>query len=268
MGGIRFEAIGPVAVVGLDSPPFHPLDRAMVRRLGELLVQCAQDDALRVLVIHGTGDKAFSAGSDLAELRTLIAHGPDALAAKFAQDESVFGALARFPKPTIAAVEGAAMGGGLELAVCCDWIVASRAARFGLPEVKLGVFPGSGGTVRVTRRIGDGRARQMMLLGDPIDADTAERWGLVNQLCEPGQALGDARRLAVRLARGPALAMQLCKQALDAASEHGEQEALALARRHAVDLGASADLAEGLRAFDEKRHPRFGASKIHRPPDA
>jgi enoyl-CoA hydratase/carnithine racemase len=192
----------------------------------------------------------------------LIQQGHAALSAKFAQDEAVFSALARFPKPTVAAIEGAAVGGGLELAVCCDFVVASMTAKLALPEIRLGVFPASGGTVRVTHRIGPARARRMMLLGDSIDAATAHAWGLVDELCGEGAAAVEAGRLAARLAAGPALAQQGCKAALDAALDLDEAGALAVSNEWAVALGFSGDLAEGLRAFDEKRKPVFGTDRI------
>jgi enoyl-CoA hydratase/carnithine racemase len=170
----------------------------------------------------------------------------------------VFGALAHCPKPTVAAIEGAAIGGGLELAVCCDFVVAARTAKLGLPEIRLGVFPGSGGTVRVTQRIGPARARRMMLLGDAIDAQTALSWGLVDEVCEAGEALATAMTLAARLAAGPALAQEGCKLAIAGASHADEDAALDIAQGWSVRLGFSPDLAEGLRAFDEKRAPAFG----------
>lgn len=262
MGQLTLRVDAGVARITLDAPPMNTLDRPMVARLGELLAQCARDASVRALVLHGAGSHAFSAGSDLDELRSLIAGGREALAAKFAQDRAVFGALAEFPKPTVAAIEGAAIGGGLELAVCCDLVVAGRSARLGLPEIKLGVFPGSGGTVRVTRRIGPGRARRMMLLGDPIDASQALDWGLLDELADDGAALDAASRLATRLAQGPALAQQGCKLAIAAALDRDESQALDLCERWAVELGFSRDLAEGLAAFDEKRRPAFGRDAV------
>lgn len=262
MGTVHFNPEGPVARLTLDAPPMNTLDRAMVAQLAELLQRCEDDTAIRAILLQGAGGRAFSAGSDLVELRDLIRQGRAALSAKFAQDEAVFSKLARLPKPTVAAIEGSAVGGGLELAVCCDFIVASRSAKLALPEIRLGVFPGSGGTVRVTRRIGPARARQMMLLGDFVPADTAHAWGLVDELCEEGAAVAQASRLAARLAGGPPRAQQGCKAALDAALDLDEASALKVAGEWALSLGFSADLAEGLRAFDEKRKPVFGAEPI------
>ncbi len=257
MGQVQLCVEAGVARITLDAPSMNALDRDMVTRLGLILASCQADDTVRALVLQGAGSHAFSAGSDLAELRGLIAQGHDALAAKFTQDDTVFSALAHFPKPTVAAIEGAAVGGGLELAACCDLIVCSRNAKLALPEIRLGVFPGSGGTVRVTRRIGPGRARRMMLLGDAIEAQAGLDWGLVDWLCEAGEAASVAMALATRLASGPRQALEGCKASVNAAMDQDERAALALARQWAVDLGFSEDLAEGLRAFDEKRRPVF-----------
>jgi enoyl-CoA hydratase/carnithine racemase len=258
MGQIQMQRHDGVAQFTLDAPPMNPLDRAMIGQLETLLAQCRDDPTVRSLVLHGAGARAFSAGSDLNELRTLIAQGREALAAKFAQDHHVFGALAHFPKPTLAAIEGLAAGGGLELAVCCDLVIAGRGARLSLPEIHLGAFPGSGGTVRVTRRVGPGRAHRLMLLGEPVDAPTALGWGLVDELTDDGAALDQALRLAARMAQGPARAYQGCKESLAAALDGPDDAAHGIARRWAVELGFSDDLTEGLRAFDEKRRPRFG----------
>lgn len=257
MDPVNLEKKDGVARLELAAPPMNTLTRAMVTRLAERLDDCRADRAVRAVLLHGAGTRAFSAGSDLLELRGLIEQGQAALAAKFVQDMEVFGALAHFPKPTIAALEGTAMGGGLELAAGCDFIVAARGARLALPEIRLGVFPGSGGTVRITQRIGPARARRLMLLGDPIDAATAQSWGLVDEICEDGAALATASRLAQRLAAGPAQGYEGCKAAIDAALEGSEARALEVARDWAVRLGFSDDLAEGLRAFEARRAPRF-----------
>jgi enoyl-CoA hydratase len=258
MGSVALHIDVGIARLVLDSPPMNTLDRAMVGQLESHLQACSLDDAVRVVLLHGSGQRAFSSGSDLGELRDLMTAGRDALRGKFEQEQRVFGALANFPKPTVAAIEGAAIGGGLELAVCCDFIVVAQGARLALPEIRLGVFPGSGGTVRVTRRIGASRARRMMLLGDPLDAATALQWGLVDDVCEDGVAVSTALALAQRMEKGPQQALRACKACIAAAVNEDEAAALALSNAHAVDLGFSADLREGLAAFDEKRKPVFG----------
>ncbi len=258
MGQVNLETSGGIACIELASPPMNTLTRPLVTRLGELLADCRADPGVRVLLLRGAGLRAFSAGSDLNELRELVATGEAALARKFEQDMDVFGQVAHFPKPTIAAIEGAAIGGGLELAAGCDFIIASRSSRLSLPEVHLGAFPGSGGTVRITQRIGAARARRMMLLGDAVDAETAQAWGLVDEVCDEGKALASALQLGQRLAAGPAQAYEGCKAAIEAAVASDEAAALELAARWAVRLGLGEDVAEGLRAVQERRAPRFG----------
>jgi enoyl-CoA hydratase len=254
MGTISLERVGGVAVITLENPPVNALTRAMIAALGAQLAALADDAGVRSVALRAAGTRAFCAGSDLHEFPALL-QTPGAMAAKFDKDGMVFGSLAHFPKPTIAAIAGVAFGGGLELAACCDLIVAAPDARFALPEIALGAFPGSGGTVWVTRRIGFARAHEMMMLGEPIDAGTALAWGLVNRLTE--DVFAAAFALAQRLAAGPAHALQRCKQALGAAVDSPEQEALALSRRYAEEIAASADLREGLQAFHERRPPRF-----------
>ncbi len=257
MGQVNVVKAQGIARIELASPPMNTLTRPIVTQLDQALADCRADQAVRVVLLHGAGPRAFSAGSDLVELRQLIATGRDALARKFEQDMDVFGQLAHFPKPTIAAIEGAAIGGGLELAAGCDFIVAARSSRLALPEIHLGAFPGSGGTVRITQRIGPARARRMMLLGDAIDTAQAQVWGLVDELCDDGAAMDVAMGLAQRLAAGPVMAYEACKAAIDAAVESSEASALQLAARWAVRLGYSEDVAEGLRAIEERRAPRF-----------
>jgi enoyl-CoA hydratase/carnithine racemase len=162
-----------------------------------------------------------------------------------------------FPRPTIAALNGLAYGGGLELAVCCDLIVADAGARLALPEIKLGVLAGTGGTVRVARRVGEGRAKELMFLGEPIDAETARAWGLVNRVVPTGQALAAALEWAAILASRPGRALELCKQAIDLALDLPEDEALARTLPISAAVFRTADCREGVRAFFAREPPRF-----------
>lgn len=245
-----------VAVVTLDNPPLNLVSIEMTAALEGLLDAFAEDPAIRVLVLTGSGERAFCAGSDVTEFRTLT--GPaEVLERKLIGENRAYSKLAAFPKPTIAAVQGVALGGGLELAVCCDLIVVEEGVKLGLPEIKLGWFPGSGGTVRVTRRIGEARAKEMMFFGEPIDAQTALRWGLVNRVVAHSQALATARGLAERLAVGPNLALQLCKRAIGASFDVTEEQAVGEALRLSDQAFRSADAKEGIRAFFAKEPPRF-----------
>ena len=214
-----------VAVVTLNNPPLNVVTLELTRALERTLDRLAADPAARVLVMTGAGERAFCAGSDIKEFPALMASG-SVVDRKMRKENETYSKLAGFPKPTIAAVAGLALGGGLELAVCCDLIVVEETARLALPEIKLGVFPGSGGTVRVTRRVGAGRAKEMMFFGEPIAAATALAWGLVDRVVPPGEALTTACRMAAELAQRPNRALQICKQAIGLAFDVSEDEAI------------------------------------------
>jgi enoyl-CoA hydratase/carnithine racemase len=252
---IRVAVEDEVGVLTLDNPPLNLVTLELTRRLGAALERLAADPGVRALVVTGAGDRAFCAGSDVGEFAAVL---DDVVARKLARENEVFGQLRDFPRPTLAALNGLAYGGGLELAVCCDLLVAGADVRLALPEVKLGVFPGSGGTVRVTRRVGVGRAKELVLLGEPIDAPTALAWGLVNRVVPPGHALATALALARVLASArPGRALELAKRAIDLA--HDATEADAVARTLPLSDAAfrSDDCREGVRAFFAKDTPRF-----------
>ncbi len=256
MGRIVFDISGGVATVTISAPPMNALTMAMRAELAERLLTFERDDAVRAIVLRGDGPKAFCAGFDVNEITASLGSAERTLA-QFQADAVLFDRLAHCPKPTLAVVEGVALGGGLELAVCCDFIMAGERARFGLPEIKLGAIPAAGGTLRVTRLIGPVRARQLMLLGDPIDATTALDWGLIARVV-PQEALAqESGAFAQRLATAPARAMQYAKRAIVVAQDSDEQTALTLARAYAAQLATSADLAEGVRSFLERRSPQF-----------
>ena len=253
---VRQELADGVAVLTLDNPPLNLVTLELTRRLDEALDRLAVDPACRVLILTGAGERAFCAGSDVKEFPDLMAPGR-AVAVKMIKENLVYSKLDDFPRPTIAAVRGLAMGGGLELAVCCDLILVEEGTRLALPEVDLGVFPGSGGTVRVTRRIGEGRAKEMMFTAAPIDASTALGWGLVNRVVAQGRVLEEARALAARIAAKPAMALRLCKEAVDLAFDTTENEAI---QRSLALIGRAfegPEIREGVAAFLGKRPPRW-----------
>jgi enoyl-CoA hydratase len=251
---IHTQVESGVAILTLDNPPLNLVTLELTRRLRAVLDRLADDPAARVLVVTGAGTRAFCAGSDVSEFPSVA---DDVVRKKLAPENEAYSRLDDFPKPTIAALNGLAYGGGLELAVCCDLIVAGANVRLALPEVKLGVLPGSGGTVRVTRRVGEGRAKELMFTGDPIDAETARSWGLVNRVVPPGNALAAALELARALAERPNRALQLIKAAADLAHDTTEDEAV----RRTLALSAIAfrtdDAGEGVRAFFAKETPRW-----------
>jgi enoyl-CoA hydratase/carnithine racemase len=251
---VRTAVTDGVAVLTLDNPPLNLVTLELTRRLGEALTALAGDPAVRVVVVTGAGRRAFCAGSDVREFPGVV---EDVVGRKLRRENEVFGQLDDFPRPTVAALNGLALGGGLELAACCDLLVAGADVRVGLPEVKLGVIPGSGGTVRVARRVGEGRAKELIYLGEPIDAPTALAWGLVNRVVPPGEELAVALAVARTLAAGPPEALRLAKQAVDVAFDTTEDQAIARSLALSDRVFRSADCREGVRAFLAKEPPRF-----------
>jgi enoyl-CoA hydratase/carnithine racemase len=247
-------SLGPVAELTLDNPPLNLVTGELTRELGAALRRVATERQVRVLVVTGAGERAFCAGSHVAEfegLRGRVGEG------KLLLEKAVYRQLADLAVPTIAAIEGAALGGGLELALCCDLRVASERATLGMPEVRLGVIPGSGGTQRLPRVVGPARAKELILSGEIVDAATAERYGLVNRVVPAGQAMSAARELAATIAaRGP-FAVREAKRLIDSAMETELDAGLAAELDASERVFSSNDMIEGATAFFEKRPPEF-----------
>lgn len=253
---IKIEKRGRVALLVLNNPPMNVVTLDLTRQMGEALANLAADPDVGALILTGEGDRAFCAGSDIKEFPGLV-EKQAIVSTKLRFENKTYGEVAHFPKPTIAAIKGLALGGGLELAAGCDFLIASEVSRLGLPEIKLGGFPGSGGTVRVTRRIGLARATEMMLLGDMIDAQTALAWGLLNRVVPAGQVRAVAIEIGERLAAGPAQAMYACKLALRDAIDYPEPEAIAGSLKLSEALSQTRDFSEGVHAFASKRPAQF-----------
>ena len=248
-GLVEVEA-GVVTIIRLNNPPLNLVSLRMTEALAAALASVERDEAVRAVILAGTGDRAFCAGSDIKEFPSL--HGRVA-EGKLIEENAAFNRLAALPVPTIAAIEGSALGGGLELALCCDLRVAASTAVLGLPEVGLGVVPGSGGTQRLPRLIGLARAKELIMLGEIIDATTALGFGLVNRVVPRGRAEPTARELAERMAsRGPVAireAKRLLATTLDGSLAAGQSDELAASER----VFSSEDMLEGATAFVEKR---------------
>ncbi len=254
MSPIRSERSGGVVTFTLDRPEaLNALDAALLGELVERLEALDGDAALRCLILTGAG-RAFAAGADI---QAMAEHGP-AEAEEFSRlGHRACSALESLAVPTLAAVNGFALGGGCELACACDWIYASEKARFGQPEVALGLIPGFGGTSRLARRVGLAWAKELALTGEPIDAQTALRIGLANRLFAPEELLPGALAAARAVAsRGP-LAVAAAKQLLQEGQDADVRLAHVLEQKAFAALAASEDAREGKRAFLEKRDPAF-----------
>lgn len=247
---------GPVSVLRLENPPLNLVTLELTAQLGALLGELAEASDVRCVVVAGN-ERAFCAGSDIAEFEALAGR---VVEGKLKQEGEVYGALASLPMPTIAAIEGNALGGGFELALCCDIRIASERALVGLPEVGLGAIPGSGGTQRLTRLVGPGRAKRIIFSGEPIDARTAAEWGLIEGVVGSGKAEEEARTLAEVIARRGPVAVREAKRLIDAATDVDLATGLAAELDASERVFSSTDLLEGARAFFEKRPPRFGGS--------
>jgi enoyl-CoA hydratase len=247
------DALEPVALLTLDRPAqLNALSFDLVAQLGELLAVLDADPRCRAIVITGSRERAFAAGADIREL---AGQTPQSLheADPFAPLDRI-GHLAT---PVIAAVRGYALGGGCELAMACDMIVAGDDAQFGQPEIQIGVIPGAGGTQRLTRAIGKARAMELILTGRRIGAQEALAMGLVSLVVPAGETVDRALELAGRVAALPPLAVQAAKASVVAASEHPLDEGLRFERRRFEALFATEDQAEGMAAFLEKRPPAW-----------
>ena len=252
---VQWRQQGGVATLVVDRPPLNPLSYQTKEEIAACLEEIAADASVRCLIVHGAGGRAFSVGSDIKEFPEVTARGIGRQRA--VHEHAVYNRLDSFLVPTIAAIEGHCLGGGLELALACDLRVASEVSSLGFPEVKLGVFPAGGGTERLPRLIGEARARELIYTGEPVDAREAWRIGLVNRLASAGQALAVAQELAQTIAARPAITLRTVKAVMD----HGLAMDLLEAQQVAIDaIGAlfqSEAVREGVTAFLEKRAPRF-----------
>jgi len=244
-----------IAIITVNRPDkLNALNAETVRNLDTVLREVNDDDSVRAIVLTGSGEKAFVAGADIAELSKM---GPiDGVRVSRAGQET-FRFMERMPKPVIAAVNGFALGGGLELALACHIRVASSKARFGLPEVKLGIIPGYGGTIRLPRLVGRGRATELMLTGDMIDAAEALRIGLVNRIEEPEALMEAARTMARKMIANGPIAIACALEALDRGMSTTIDDALMLESNLFGLLASTADMKEGMTAFLEKRKADF-----------
>jgi enoyl-CoA hydratase len=247
---VRYELKGPVALLTLDNPPVNVVSIGVLEHLVARLAEVEAEPRARVVVLASASDKAFGAGANIKEMAPLT---PPEAARHGARGQAATVALERLPMPVIAAVNGSALGGGCELALACDLILASEDARFGQPEINLGLMPGWGGTQRLPRWIGPAQARYWIMTGRPVTAREAEAMGLVLKVVPKAELLASALALAEELAGKSATALAAIKLAVNHAIAPGRDRDLAYELELWQQLFATADQKEGMRAFLEKR---------------
>jgi enoyl-CoA hydratase len=255
---VRIERDGFIAVVLVDrQQKYNALNRAVIEELDATFAKLETDASVGAIILTGAGDKAFVAGADIGELATMgVIEGRDTAV----RGQALNLRIENSSKPVIAAVNGFALGGGLELALACDMRFASTNAKLGLPEVSLGIIPGYGGTQRLPRLCGTGVALQMILTGDPVKADEALRTGLVNGVCEPGELLDHCKKVARSIvSRGPN-ALAAAKQAVHRGADMPIQDGLRIEADMFGILSGTAEMKEGMAAFLEKRDPSWKRS--------
>ena len=252
---ILLEVTEGIATVTINRPKqMNALNTDVLYKLREVLLECGRREDVKVVIITGAGEKSFVAGADIAEMKEMT---PRQGMAFSETGQSVFSLIEQLPKPVIAAVNGYALGGGTEMAISCDIILASEKARFGTPEVNLGVFPGFGGTQRLTRLLGKARAKEIIFSGEMFDATRALAIGLINRVCPPEELMEEAVNLAKTImSKGP-VALELAKKSIEKGFDMDLDKALLLERSLFAQCFDTEDQKEGMSAFIDKREPDF-----------
>ena len=249
---VQLQSDGGVATIRLDRPPANALARAVSLEISAAAAEVAADEGVRAVVVWG-GERIFAAGADI---KAMVDYGPEDVTVDVGALEQACRDIEAIPRITIAAINGYALGGGLELALSCDFRYAAEDARLGLPEVRLGIIPGSGGTQRLPRVIGLPKARDLVYTGRQVDAAQALEIGLVDRVAPATEVYGLAMEQASAFAKGPTAAYASAKRAL-AASDRPLEEGLEVERELFAPLFATGDQKEGMRAFLDKREPEF-----------
>jgi enoyl-CoA hydratase/carnithine racemase len=244
---VRVEAEGGIATIRLDRPPMNALNSQVTGEIADAAAQVSADPGVAAVILYG-GGKVFAAGADVKQMaeadHVQITEIVDRI-------QAAFTAVARIPKPVVAAITRYALGGGLELALCADFRVAGQGARLGQPEILLGIIPGAGGTQRLPRLIGPARAKDLVYTGRFVEADEALRIGLLDQVVPDDEVYQAARKLAGRFVGGPALALRAAKQAIDTGLDVDLETGLEIERLQFAALFATEDQETGMRSFIE-----------------
>lgn len=250
---VRLDSGGGIGTIRLDRPPVNALNEQVQEEIRAAAHEAAADPAIRAVVVYG-GAKVFAAGADIAEMQQMTYAQ---MVARAAALSSAFDAVAKIPKPVVAAVTGYALGGGCELALTCDWRVVAEDARLGQPEIKLGLIPGAGGTQRLARLIGPARAKDLVFSGRMVGATQALQIGLADAVVPAGEVYDRAVELVRPYVEGPVVALRAAKLAIDQGLDMDLASALAWESQLFAGLFATEDRNEGMTAFLAKRPPRF-----------
>ncbi len=250
---VRVETSDGIGTIRLDRPPMNALNVQVQEELRAAATQVAADPEIRAVVVYG-GEKVFAAGADIKEMADMSYVD---MVQRAADISAAIGALARIPKPVVAAITGYALGGGCELALACDWRVAAEDAKLGQPEIKLGIIPGAGGTQRLARLVGPARAKDLIMSGRMVDAAEALRIGLVDRVVPADAVYDEAVALVRPYVTGPAQALRAAKLAIDGGLELDLASGLAWESQLFASLFATDDRREGMAAFIAKRKPDF-----------
>jgi enoyl-CoA hydratase/carnithine racemase len=250
---VRLETGDGIGTIRLERPPMNALNTQVQEELREAAHAAAGDPSIRAVVVYG-GEKVFAAGADITEFTTTTYQQMSVRAGELS---SAFDAVAKIPKPVVAAVTGYALGGGCELALACDWRVVAADAKMGQPEIKLGLIPGAGGTQRLARLVGPARAKDLVFSGRMVDADEALRNGLADRVVPAADVYATAVELVRPYTNGPALALRAAKLAIDGGLGMDLASGLVWESQLFAGLFATADRVEGTTAFLEKRKPKF-----------
>ncbi|WP_338777706.1 enoyl-CoA hydratase [Metabacillus sp. FJAT-52054] len=252
---IRRDKQGSIMILTIDHPPLNVMSQGVLRELDQLLDEMRDDQEIVCVILTGAGDRAFMAGADIKEFPSLI--GKKGIKSQFMESHAVLNKLDDFPKPVIAVLNGLTFGGGCELALTCDIRIAEEHVQIGLPEIKLGLFPGGGGTQRLPRVIGEARAKEMMFTGDPIDSAKAKEIGLVNEVTPKGEGLQHGLKLAAKISRFSLPALSRIKRSVDEGLGVSLKDGLEREAELFEEVFQTDDIKEGVQAFIEKRKPEF-----------
>jgi enoyl-CoA hydratase len=254
---VHVETSEGIAIVTIENPPMNVLSGQVVLELGEVFSSIANDPNVVVAILTGAGNRAFMAGADIKEFPSWLDMEKEDVKKMNMETHKVLNFIADLPKPTIAVLNGITFGGGCELALTCDIRIAEEQIKIGLPEVKLGLFPGGGGTQRLPRLIGPSKAKGLMFLGEPISADEALELGLVNQVVANGEGMQAAFKDAKKIAGYSLQALSRIKKAVNEGFETSFDSAIKIESELFVEVFGTEDVKEGVQAFIEKRSPSF-----------